>query len=40
MSLIVFARDTLEEYRSRLYRTLDGLTSDELNWRPNAEATP
>ena len=38
MSLIEFARDTLEDYRRRLYRTLDGLTIDELNWRPNAEA--
>ena len=38
MSLVEFARDTLEDYRRRLYRTLDGLTVDELNWRPNDEA--
>ena len=38
MGLIEFTRDTLEDYRRRLYRTLDGLTFDELNWRPNAEA--
>ena len=38
MNLIEFARDTLEDYRRRLYRTLDGLTFDELNWRPNPGA--
>ena len=38
MGLIEFARDTLEEYRTRLYRVLDGLTFDELNWRPNSDA--
>jgi uncharacterized damage-inducible protein DinB len=38
MSLIEFTRDTLEDYRTRLYRALDGLTDDELNWRPNRES--
>ena len=28
----------LEEYGSRLYTYLDGLTTEEINWRPNASA--
>ncbi|MDP6454917.1 MAG: DinB family protein [SAR202 cluster bacterium] len=38
MELLEFATDMFEEYGTRLYGYLDGLTTEELNWRPNAEA--
>ena len=38
MNLLEFATEMFEEYGTRLYGYLDGLTTEELNWRPNAEA--
>jgi len=38
MELLEFVTEMLEEYGSRLYTYLDGLTTEELNWRPNAAA--
>lgn len=38
MDLKTFIADTLEECKRRLYRTLRGLTPEELAWRPGAEA--
>ncbi len=38
MTLIEFTRDTLEDYRVRLDRAVDGLTDEEFNWRPNRES--
>ena len=38
MDLLEFATEMFEEYATRLYSYLDGLTLEELNWRPNAEA--
>jgi uncharacterized damage-inducible protein DinB len=40
MDLKTFIADTLEECKRRLYRTLRGLTSEELRWRPGPEANP
>ena len=37
MELLEFATEMFKEYAGRLYGYLDGLTEDELNWRPNAE---
>ena len=38
MELLEFATEMLEEYHSRLYTYLDGLTTEELNWRPDSSA--
>jgi uncharacterized damage-inducible protein DinB len=38
MELLEFATEMFEEYGTRLYGYLDGLTIEELNWRPNDEA--
>ena len=38
MDLLEFATEMFEEYRSRLYTYLDGLTTEELNWRPDSSA--
>lgn len=38
MNLLEFATEMFEEYGARMYGYLDGLTTEELNWRPNAEA--
>ena len=38
MQLKDFAEQTFEDIGVRLYRALDGLTFDELNWRPRPEA--
>ncbi len=38
MDLLEFATEMLEEYHSRLYTYLDGLTTEELNWRPDSSA--
>ena len=38
MDLLEFATEMFEEYGTRLYAYLNGLTTEELNWRPNAEA--
>ncbi|MCH7802076.1 MAG: DinB family protein [Chloroflexi bacterium] len=40
MELKDYVEQTLEEWRERLYRTIDDLTPDELVWQPNAEANP
>jgi hypothetical protein len=37
MELKDFIETTLEDYRRRLHRALDGLTAEELAWRPNPE---
>lgn len=34
----MFIEQTLDECKRRLYRTLQGLTAEELHWRPGAEA--
>jgi uncharacterized damage-inducible protein DinB len=38
MEILEFAAEMFEEYGTRLYGYLDGLTTEELNWSPNAEA--
>ncbi|MGE3537654.1 MAG: DinB family protein [Candidatus Tectimicrobiota bacterium] len=38
MELKTFIEQTLEECKRRLYRSLQGLTPEELHWRPGAEA--
>ena len=38
MDLKSFIEQTLDECKRRLYRTLQGLTPEELRWRPGAEA--
>ena len=38
MQLRDFAEQTFQEFGVRLYRALDGLTFEELNWRPRPEA--
>ena len=38
MDLLEIATEMLEEYHSRLYTYLDGLTTEELNWRPDSSA--
>ncbi len=38
MQLKDFAEQSLKEFGVRLYRALDGLTFEELNWRPRPEA--
>ena len=38
MELKTFIEQTLEEYRERLLKAVDGLTHEELTWRPGPEA--
>ena len=38
MELKDFVEQTIEEFKSRLYNTLDGLSKAELNWRPDPQS--
>ena len=38
MDLKDFIEDALEEFNARLYQTLDGLSTEELSWRPDSQA--
>jgi hypothetical protein len=38
MELQDFIEQTIEEFKTRLHRTLDDLTPEELRWRPDPEA--
>ncbi|MGQ4809775.1 hypothetical protein NKDENANG_03204 [Candidatus Entotheonellaceae bacterium PAL068K] len=40
MDAKTFVEQTLEACKRRLYRTLRGLTPEELTWRPYSEANP
>ena len=38
MDLKDFIEQALEGFKARLYRTLEGLTTEELGWRPDSQA--
>ena len=38
MDMKDFIEDALEEFKERLYQTVDGLSTEELAWRPNSQA--